>query len=184
MSKKQGGRMSGRLIYLATIVAIFGVTGGVAMGTAILAPTTVTQTAGMYAGANQAPTGYASTPTLTISNTPTAVSTCSASTVTETTNAGTTSVYLSDVTGGTTCTAGDFAELFVVSYSATITSAQSDKFTVTTQYGTGPTTGFNSVTITTGASGSPWTQTIDVYVDYGSPSMPAGGIDTLTLVIQ
>lgn len=182
MSRKQNGRVSGRLIYLATLVAIVGVTGGVAMGVTILAPTTVNQTAGMYEGANQAPTGYNTTPTLSIANIPASVSACTVGPVTETTTAATIDVYFSDSTAGTTCTTGDFAELFTVSYSATPATAQTDQFTITTSYGTGPTVGYNSLNITTGTGA--WTQTINVYVDYGSPNMPAGGIDTLTLVIQ
>ncbi len=176
-------RVSGRLIYVATLVAIVGVSGGVAMGSAILSPTAVAQTAGMYAGTNSAPNGY-STPTLSIANIPTGVTSCTTTPITEATSGKTVTMYLSDVTGGTACTAGDFAEMFNVSYSFSITSAQTDKFTITTSYGTTITTGFNSLSVTTGATGSPWTQNVDVYVDYGSPSMPAGGIDTLTLVIQ
>lgn len=185
VDRRAGKRLDGRLIYYATVIAIVGVTAGEAIGLALPAPTTLLQTSGVYSGSNQAPAGFAQSPTLSTSSVPANVTTCTAGPLTESTNGGTLNVVLSDVTGGTACTANDFAELFTVAFSATISagSPQTDRFTVTTSYGTGPTTGFNSVSVTTGSPGSPWTQTINLYVDYGA-SLPTGGIDSLTLVIE
>ncbi len=182
MTMKQSGRMSGRLIYVATVVAILGVTGGVAMGS-LLTAQSLNQTASMYQGNSSNPVGYG-TPALAIGYVPASVTTCSSGTVTEGSNNGVTNVYFGPTTGATTCSTNDFAEVFTISYSATITGVQTDKFTVSTQYGTGPTTAINSVSIATGASGSPWAQTVNIYVDYGSGSAPTGGISTLSLVIQ
>ncbi len=184
MDRRAGGRLDGRLIYYATVIAIVGVTGGETIGLAIPAPTSLLQTSGVYSGSNQAPSGFAQSPTLSTSSVPASVAACTVGPLTEVTNGGTLNVTLSDVTGGTTCTGNDFAELFTVTFSATLSagSPQTDRFTVTTSYGTGPTTGFNSITVTSGSPGSPWTQTINLYVDYG-PSLPTGGIDSLTLVI-
>ncbi len=186
MGEGRRKRTSGQLIYLGTIVAIVGVMAGAALGAALPAPGIVTQAAGVYSGAFKAPAGFTQSPTLAPSSVISNVTTCSAGPITEKTNGGTIDVTLSDATGGTTCTGGDFAELFTVQFSATIASGspQTDTFTVTASYGTTPTTGVNSVALTTGSPGSPWTQTIDLYVDFGPSPGPSGGISTLSLVIQ
>lgn len=188
MHERAGGRVEGRLVYVATVVGMAGVLGGTSLGLTVLAPSSVTQSAGVYGGASQAPTGFGQGPTLSPSHVLPGVAACTAGPLTETINGGTVNVTLSSLTGGTVCTAGDFAELFTVDYSAQISagSPQTDTFTVTTSYDIGAnlTTGFNSVSLTTGSPGAPWNQTINIFVDYGSVAGPTGGIATLTLVIQ
>jgi hypothetical protein len=181
MAKKSMSAISGRAIYLATVVAIVGVAGGAAMA-AVLNATTVNEAANFYQGGNTGANGYSS-PTLQVSTTPTGTSVCSSSPVSSSTSGGTLNVVVSSTSGGTTCTAGDFAEEFAVSFSSTI-SSQSNVFTVTTQVGAG-TVQSNSVTVTlgTGTAGS-FTKTVDVYVDYGSVNPPSSGVTSLDLVIQ
>lgn len=178
MTKKTTGRLSGRLIYVATIVAILGVTGGVSMG-AILSSTPVSQTASFYQGGSTGVNGYG-TPTLSVSTSPGA---CTTGTLSGNSNAGTVTVVLSGWTGASNCTAGHFAELFTFSFSATI-STQSNTLAVTTQVGSGAVqTNSETVTLGTGSS-TAFTQTVDVYVDYGSIQPPNGGITVLDLVVQ
>ncbi len=92
-------------------------------------------------------------------------------------------MILSSTTGATSCTAGNFAEEFVVAFSATITT-QTNSITITTQVGAGAVqTNTESVTLGTGSSGA-FTQTVDVFVDYGAINPPASGVTVLDLVIQ
>jgi len=170
-----------RLIYVATAVAVLGMAGGFVMAS-VLTTTNVNQGASFFQGGNNGANGY-STATLRVSAVPASVTTCTSSTVTGATSAGSVDVILSSTTGGTVCTTGDFAEKFTFNFSATI-SSQTNTITVTTQVGAG-TVQTNSGTVTLG-TGSPsaFTQTVDVYVDYGSVSPPSGGITVLDAVIQ
>ena len=140
------------------------------MAASVLVPTTVTQSASFFQGGNGGANGY-STPSLVVASTPAA------------TSAGTVTVILSSTSGGTVCTTGDFAEEFVVAFSATITT-QTNSFTITTQVGAGTVqTNTESVDLGTGTSGA-FTQTVDVFVDYGAINPPASGVTVLDLVIQ
>ena len=180
MNENRKAKMSGRLIYAATIVAILGVTGGVTMG-AFLSSTTVTQNANYYAGASASVPGY-SAPTLSISSSPSSTCTSAAA---GPSNSGTTNVVLNAWNGASNCTLGDFAEEFTFSFSATI-STQANTVTITTQVGSDPVQS-NSATITLGPGGAPasFTQTVHVFVDYpGSTQLPTGGITTLSLALQ
>ncbi|SRR5579871_412299 len=170
-----------RLVYLGTIVAIIAMSGGYVAAT-VLVPTTVTQSASFFQGGNGGASGY-TTPSLVVSSTPAATSTCTSGTLTGATTAGTVTLILSSTSGGTVCTTGDFAEEFVVSFSATI-ATQTNSFTITTQVGAGTVqTNTESVTLGTGTSGA-FTQTVDVFVDYGAINPPASGVTVLDLVIQ
>jgi hypothetical protein len=169
-----------RLIYAATAIALLAMAGGMVLAT-VLTTTTVNQNASFYQGGNNGANGF-STPTLSVASTPTGTTTCSTGT-TGTTNGGTVNLVLSSTTGGTTCTAGNFAEEFSFAFSATITT-QINSFTITTQVGAGAVqTNTASVSLGTGTSGA-YTQTIDVFVDYGSILPPAGGITVLNAVVQ
>ncbi len=180
MSAKTSGRLSGRLIYAATIVAILGVTGGLAMGTSLLTPSTVTQTASYYGGASGSVTGMPA-PTLALAY--------SGGPACQATNSSTVSGKIVNVTmsawsGATNCTSGHFSEEFTfTTYSATI-STVSIVFTISTQVGSFAYQS-NSATLTlgTGTSGA-FTATIHVYVDYGANSAPTPGITALTLLVQ
>ena len=170
-----------RLIYLATLVALVGVTGGMALA-AVLSTTTVNQGANFYQGGNNGANGYGAA-TLQVSSTPVAVSVCTTGTKTGATSGGTVTLVLSSTTGGTSCTTGDFAEEFAVAFSATI-ATQSNTFTVTTQVGAGSVeTNSEQVTLGTGSS-TAFTQTVNVFVDYGTVQPPTGGVTVLDLVIQ
>ncbi|HEV2316933.1 MAG TPA: hypothetical protein VGV89_05095 [Thermoplasmata archaeon] len=174
-------KWSRKTLYVATVIAMVGSTLGL-VGAAVLSSTAVNESANFYQGGNNGANGYSS-PALKVATTPAAISTCSTSPVTDSTSAGTATVVVSSTSGSTTCTTGDFAEEFTLSFSATITT-QSNVLTATTQIGAG-TVQTNSVTLTlgTGTSGT-FTATVDVYVDYGAVNPPAGGITTLDLVVQ
>jgi hypothetical protein len=175
-------RLDRRLVYVATIVSLLGVTGGMAIAAGILSATNVNQGASFYEGGNSGANGYG-TATLQVATTPAAVTTCSTSAVTGGTSAGTVNLFLSSTSGSTTCTTGNFAEEFSVSFSATI-ATQTNTFTITTQVGAGAVqTNSQQVVLGTGTSGA-FTQTVDVFVDYGTVQPPAAGITVLDLVIQ
>ena len=153
-----------RLIYAATAIAVLSMAGGMVLA-AVLTSTPVTQTANFYQGGSSPVPGY-STPTLSVSTTPTSTTTCTSGTIVGSVNGGTSTIILSSTTGGTVCTAGNFAEEFSFAFSETLTSTQT-----------------NSEPITLG-TGSPFTQTVNVYVDYGAVNPPSGGITVLDVVIQ
>ncbi len=170
-----------RLIYAATAMAVLGMAGGFVMAS-VLTSTAVNQSASFYQGGNNGVVGY-TTPTLAVATVPASIATCTSGTVTGSTSGATQTIVLSNQTGSSACATGDFAEEFVFSYSATITT-QSNKLTITTQVAAGA-VGTNTVTVTlgTGVSGA-FTQTIDLYVDYGAVNPPAGGITVLDAVVQ
>lgn len=170
-----------RLIYVATAVAVLGMAGGFVMAT-VLSSTTVNEAANFYQGGNSGAAGY-STATLAVSSVPASVSTCTSSTVTGATSGGSVDVILGSTTGQSVCTTGDFAEEFTFSFSETV-ATQSNTVTITTQVGAGTVeTNSAMVTLGTGSSGA-FTQTVNVYVDYGAVSPPSGGITVLDAVIQ
>lgn len=170
-----------RMVYLGTIVAIIAMCAGYVVAS-VLAPTLVTQSASFYQGGNGGANGY-SAATLAVTTTPAATSACTTGTITGSSSGGTVTLILSSTTGGTTCTTGDFAEEFSVSFSASITS-QTNTFTITTEVSGGTVqTNSEPVTLQSVSSGL-FTQTVDVYVDYGAVNPPDGGITVLDLVIQ
>jgi hypothetical protein len=170
-----------RAIYATTAIFAIALASGFTLA-AVLTSTTVSQHANYYSGNNVGANGYTGA-TLQVSSTPTSTTVCTSGTVTGNTNGGTSTLILSSTSGGTTCTAGNFAEEYVLSFSATITT-QTNSITITTQVGAGAVqTNTESVTLGTGVS-TAFTQTVDVFVDYGSVSPPAGGITVLDLVVQ
>jgi hypothetical protein len=174
-------KWSRKTLYVVTVIAMVGSTLGL-VGAAVLSSTAVNESANFYQGGNNGANGY-SGPTLKVTTSPAGTATCSSGTVTDSTSAGTATIVLASTTGGSSCTAGNFAEEFTLSFSATITT-QSNTLTITTQVGAG-TVATNSVTLTlgTGSSGA-FTATVDVFVDYGAVNPPAGGITVLDLVVQ
>ena len=171
-----------RLVYVATIVSLIGVTGGMAIAAGILSSTNVNQGASFYQGGNNGANGYGAA-TLQVTTMPLAVASCSTGAVTGATSGASVDVYLSATTGSSTCTGGDFAEEFVLQFSATI-STQTNAVTITTQVGAGSVqTNSQQVVLGTGSSGA-FTQTVNVYVDYGTIQPPAAGITILDLVVQ
>jgi hypothetical protein len=169
-----------RLIYAATAIAVLSMAGGMVLA-AVLTSTPVTQTANFYQGGSGAVPGY-STPTLTVSTTPVSTTTCTSGTIVGASNGGTSTLILSATTGNTVCTAGNFAEEFSFAFSETLSSTQTNTITVTTQVNSNSVQ-TNSEMITLG-TGSPFTQTVDVFVDYGAINPPAGGITVLDVVVQ
>jgi hypothetical protein len=172
-----------RGLYVASIIAMLSIASGFALAT-VLTSTQVNEAANFYQGGNSGANGYATSGmTLSITTTPASVTSCTTGTKTDAVSAGTVTLILSSTTGGTACTTGNFAEEFVVSFSATITT-QTNAFTVTTQVGSGTVaSNSESVTVGTGISGA-FTATVDIFVDYGSINPPTGGITVLDLVIQ
>jgi hypothetical protein len=177
-----GKRIDRRLVYVATIVSLIGVTGGMALAAGILSSTAVNQGASFYQGGNNGANGYGAA-SLQVTTVPAAVATCSTGAVSGTTSGGTSDLFLSATTGSSACLTGDFAEEFILSFSATI-ATQTNTLTITTQVGAGTVqTNSQQVVLGTG-SASAFTQTVDVYVDYGAIQPPAAGITVLDLVIQ
>jgi len=175
------GNQRVRTIYLATTVLALALAGGFALA-AVLTSTTTNQSANYYQGGNTGANGY-STATLSVSTVPAAIAACTSGTKTGATSAGSVTLVLSSTSGGTVCTTGDFAEEFVFSFSATITT-QTNAITITTQVGAGTVeTNSESVTLGTGSSGA-FTQTVNVYIDYGAVNPPAGGVTVLDTVVQ
>ncbi len=181
-----GRGLTGKIVYIATIAALLGVSAGSVMGT-LLTTTTISQTANFYEGGNNGVANWPA-PTLTLANTPTIVA-CSAGTQTVTASASgtpTVDVVLSASGSSGTCASGDFAELFAFDFVVSATSVnQQDTVSITTQIGSGAvTTNSISVTLITGGSGGPFDAILDLYVDYGSLSPPSAGITVLDLVVQ
>ena len=171
-----------RLVYVATIVSLIGVTGGMAIAAGILSSTNVNQGASFYQGGNNGANGYGAA-TLQVTTVPVSVASCSTGAVTGVTSGGSVDVYLSSTTGSSTCTGGDFAEEFVLQFSASV-ATQTNAVTITTQVGAGTVqTNSQQVVLGTGSLGA-FTQTVNVYVDYGSIQPPAAGITILDLVVQ
>lgn len=171
-----------RLIYVATIVSLIGVTAGMAIAAGILSQTNTYQSANFYEGGNLGANGYGAAG-LNVTTVSLGVTTCSNAPVSGLVSAGTVNVYLASTTGGTVCTAGDFAEIFNIAFSASI-ATQTNSVTITTQIGAGTVqTNSQQVVLGTGTLGA-FTQTVNVYVDYGTIQPPATGIVMLDLVVQ
>jgi hypothetical protein len=173
------GMTQRRVLYLLTAVAMVGLTAGFVLA-AGLTSTTVTQTASLYSVSTSAVPAFPTSPNISVSATPASVSSCSSSSV-ALTNGGSVNLYLG-ASGSVTCTTGDFAEEFTATSTATA-AAGSYTFTIYTSYGSGPTTGSASGTVTIASTLSS-AGTVNVYVDYGSSSPPAAGVSALSLVIQ
>ncbi len=170
-----------RAIYATTAIFAIALASGFTLA-AVLTSTTVNQHANYYQGGNAGANGY-STPTLQISSTPVSTTTCTSGTLTGAVSGQTITMILSSTSGGTVCTAGNFAEESILSFSATITT-QPNSITITTQVGAAAVqTNTEDVTLGTGSS-SAFTQTVDVFVDYGAITPPAGGITVLDMVVQ
>jgi hypothetical protein len=171
-----------RAIYATTALFAIALASGFALA-AVFTSTTVTQHANFYQGAGGNANGY-SNPELLVSTTPASVLTCTAPPVTAATSGATTKITLSFMTGSSACATGNFAEEFNLSFSATI-SKQYNNLTITSQVG-GGTVQTNTAEIILGAGGVPalFTQTIEVYIDYGAIAPPPTGIDVLDLVVQ
>lgn len=176
--KNVSGMTKRKVLYLATAVAMIGMTSGFVLAAGLTA-NTVSQNASLYNVSTTAVAAFPTTPTITVTSVPSGVSACSSSSV-ALTNGGTVNLYLAASTG-ITCTAGDFSEEFTTTSSATA-AAGSYSFTIYDSYGAGPTSGSSSgvVSIATTLTSA---GTVNVYVDFGSSTPPAG-VGALSLVIQ
>lgn len=174
-----GGMTKRRVLYLATAVAMMGVTGGFVLA-AGLTSTNVTQNAALYEVSTSSVSAFPNTPTLAVTATPAAVAACSSSAA-ALASGGSADLYLGASTG-VVCTTGDFAEEFTFTTSATA-AAGTYTFTQYTTYGAGPTSGSaaGQVTIATTLTSA---GTVNVFVDYGAAAPPASGISSLSLVVQ
>ncbi|HZY69893.1 MAG TPA: hypothetical protein VFF67_02800 [Thermoplasmata archaeon] len=168
-----------RLIYLATAVAMVSVSAGFVMASDLTA-TSTTQNASWYQVTSSAPSGFPNAPTVSVSSTPGAIAACT-STTQALTSGGTANLYIG-AKSTITCTAGDFAELFVLTSSATA-AAGNYVMTVFDSYGAGPTTGTGTATVNI-ASALTSSGTVNVYVDFGTAMPPAGGIGELDLIVS
>ena len=173
------GTTQRRVLYLATAVAVLGLTGGFVLA-AGLTSTTVTQSASLYSVSTSAVAAFPTTPTVVITAVPVSVAACSASSQTLA-NSVTVDIYLAASTG-ITCTTGDFAEEFSFASSATA-AAGTYTFEQYTTYGPGPTSGSATGSVTVAAVMS-IVGNVNVFVDYGTASPPANGIASLSLVVQ
>jgi hypothetical protein len=178
-------RLSGRLIYLATIMAMIGIAGGTVMAT-LLTPIPTNQTANFYEGGNSGVPNYPA-PMLAPGSNVVGTCTTSSTTVATSTTPATTNIVLASSGSTGTCVTNDFAEVFTFSFtiSTPFVSSQTNTISITTEYGTGTTVYTNSaqVVLTTPSSGGPFVATLDIYVDYGSVNPPTGGIAVLDLVV-
>src|ERR1700691_1086992 len=103
------GTSKRRILFIATVVAMIGMTGGFALA-AGLTSTTVNQSAGLYSVSTSAVAAFPTTPSVTVTAIPASVAACSSGTQTLA-NSVTVNMYLPASTG-ITCTTGDFAEEF------------------------------------------------------------------------
>lgn len=173
------GTSKRRVLYIATAVAMMGLTGGFVLA-AGLTSTTVTQSAALYSVSSSAVAAFPTTPSVTVTVIPVSVASCSSGSATLA-NSVTVDLYLPASTG-VLCTTGDFAEEFSFTSLATA-AAGTYTFTQYTTYGAGPTSGsaIGSVTVAAAMSIS---GNVNVFVDYGTTAPPAGGIGSLSLVVQ
>jgi hypothetical protein len=168
-----------RILYIATAVAMIGLSGGFVLA-AGLTSTTVTQTAGLYSVSTVAVAAFPTTPTVTLTAMPASIAACTSGSQTLA-NSVTVDLYLPASTG-VTCTTGDFAEEFSFVSLATA-AAGTYTFTQYTSYGAGPTSGSAVGSVTVAAVMS-IPGAVNVYVDYGTATPPTGGIGSLSLVLQ
>ena len=172
--------LSRRTFYLAAVVAIVASTSGFALASVLTPPTTVTQNSSFYSGTNAPIAGYGA-PTLEISAVPAGVVACSAATVIDASSGGTANLYLSAYTGASNCTAGNFAEEYIVDYNVAASAAHVDNFTIYSQAGAGAEqTNFGHIQLGGGA----FTASIQIYVCYGAVMPPNGGVTELELLIH
>jgi hypothetical protein len=176
-------KVPGRLIYAATVVAILGMTGGFVLASVVSVTTTnQTSTTNQVAGANSQliSSGTAGSIAVAPGNVPASVASCTSG-ATALTSGGSTSVYVSGTSGSAACATGDWAEVYTITTGSTA-PAGTYQVQVTTQWGPGPTLGENTLTFTV-ATTLTSAAVVSVYVDYGSPMAPTGGISTLQIVI-
>ena len=145
-----------------------------------LTSTTVNESAQWYSVSTQAVAAFPTQPTVQVATVPNGVSVC-ASGNQPLGNGATINIVLG-ATNAITCTAGDFAEEFTLTSSATA-AAGAYPMNTYTSYGTGPTTGTGS-TVVTIATALTTAGTVNLYVDYGSVLPPPGGIASLDLIVQ
>jgi hypothetical protein len=173
------GTKKRRTLYIVTVVAMLGLSGGFAMA-AGLTSTTVNQASGLYSVSTSAVAAFPTTPTVTVTAIPASVSACTSGPQTLA-NSVTVNLYL-PASVGITCTTADFAEEF--SFTSLITAAAGTyPFTQYTTYGAGPTSGSAAATISIAATMS-IVGIVNVYVDYGTPAPPTNGIASLSFVVQ
>lgn len=168
-----------RLIYLATAVAMVSASAGFVMATDLTA-TSTTQNASWYQVTSSAPGAFPTAPTVDVSSTPATIAACT-STAQALTSGGTANLYIG-AKSTITCTAGNFAELFVLTSSATA-AAGTYTMTVFDSYGAGPTTGTGSAQVSI-ASALTSAGTVNIYVDFGTALPPSGGIGELDLIVS
>ena len=171
------GMTKRRVLYIATAVAMMGISGGFVLA-ATLTSTSVTQTAALYSVSSSAAAAFPTSPAASVSFTPASVAACTSSSV-SLASGGTANVYLG-ASSGVTCTTNDFAELLTVTSSATAASG-TYTFTVYNSYGAGPTNGAATGTITIASTLSS-AGTVNIYVDYGAVAPPTS-ITSLSLVV-
>jgi hypothetical protein len=179
-------KVPGRMIYAATVVAILGMTGGFVLASVVSVTTTNTSsTDNQVNGANSALISSGTPGTIAVApgNVPGSVASCSSTAAIPSTGGvgGAVSAYVSATSGSSSCTSGDWAMVYTITTGSTAPSG-SYQVQMTTQWGTGPTLGENTVTFTLANTLSS-AGTITLYVDYGSPMAPTGGITTLQVVI-
>ncbi|MCI4321573.1 MAG: hypothetical protein L3K18_08300 [Thermoplasmata archaeon] len=149
---------------------------------AVLTVLPVSESIREYEVGSDGANGY-SAATLAVTTVPGGTTVCTTGTKNIPLTLGSANLVFSSSTGGTTCTAGDYAVELTLSFSATI-ATQTNAFHVTTASGGGA-HGFNSEAVKLGVLGLPlpMVATVHIYVDYGSVSAPTGGIDLLDLAI-
>jgi len=167
-----------KTLYLATAVALAALSTGYVVA-AVITPTSTTQTSTWYQVTNGAVAAFPTQPSVQASATPT-VTGCT-STAQALTNGGS-AVLVLPASSSVTCATGDFAELFTFASSATA-AAQNYQFLTYDSYGSGPTSGSASGTVSI-ATTLTSAGTVTVYVDFGSAVPPSAGISSLNIIVQ
>lgn len=165
-------------VYGATIIALLVMAVGFVTAT-VLTNVAVSQNVNSYTGGTSSTVDFPTTPTLTISQVgnPTAV----VSTITVSAGTGSTLKFAMCAPSGCTLAATDFDEVFTFTSAASVTAGASNTFTVTTTFGTGPTTTQATLTYTAGGTQTS-ADTVEIFIDYGIGT-PSGGISTLDVVV-
>ena len=172
------GRIRRRTVYIGTVVAMLAMVGGFVLAAAVTV-TSIPSTQNIYQGTQTSTTDFPSSPTLAVSQSgnPTAA----VAAVTGSTAAGATLTLAMCANSGCTFGATDFDEKFTFTSITTVSSSAANTFTVTTIWGSTPTTTqtaltYSSTVTHTGAD------TVVIYIDYGATA-PSGGIGTIQVVV-
>ena len=167
-----------RTLYMLTAIAMASATGGFGLAST-LSSTSISQTASLFSVSTSGVAAFPTPPTVQVAAVPLNVSACSAS-PTSLTSGGSVLLFL-PASSLVSCNTGDFAVALNFTSAATA-AAGTYTFSSFDAYGSGPTNGASVGTVDI-ASVLSSSGTVSVYIDFGGPSPPPGGISSLSLVV-